>query len=83
MCGTQELCPKIDPDFLCGDGWRNAAPPPRQFVFTGWTRERGKDPAEAPITFNLIIHIEFGKFGNFLQASSPESQSISGFWLQH
>ena len=46
--------------------------PPRRLVFTGRTRERGKDPAGAQTTFSLITHIKFGKFGNFfLQASRP------------
>lgn len=39
---------------------------PGQLVFTGLTREKAKDPAQAPATFNLII-LTFVNVGNVLR----------------
>lgn len=57
--------------------------PPRRLVFTGRTRERGKDPAGAQTTFSLITHIKFGKFGNFFfKPHAPRESKNLCLWPQ-
>lgn len=70
MCGTQELLPKINPERLYGDRSEEGSCPSSQLGLTGWTRERGNDPAGAPTAFGLITHVKSAKSGNGLPAHS-------------
>lgn len=45
-------------------GWLEECDAPRQLSFTGWSREKGKDPPETPASFKFIILYTFQVFIN-------------------